>query len=271
MRLTTLLIVLTFLILQGCITLYKPNAINSPLLKEKGATNIAGALSLSGSGLANLQASHAAGNNIGIMGNFMYHSRRSTYSDGINRNTEYVQIFSGEVGAGYFLQFGEKKQGLFQCYGGGGYGKTIDVLSLDTNVVPQINAEYTNLFMQPGIAFTSEHFEFSFDVRANYVYIYNINAYLSKEFNWWNTEFEHYTNYRLDFLLVEPTMTIKTGGPGLKGVFQAGITLPAVNSPAYFAANTESLLLFPLIKVSLGISYTFNLQKPAKVRQQATE
>lgn len=73
-------IILTFLyilpfLFSGCVTLYKPNTINSPLLKEAGELNVGGALGISGSGLLNLQASYAPINRIGIMINGMYHTR----------------------------------------------------------------------------------------------------------------------------------------------------------------------------------------------------
>ena len=50
------------LLFTSCATLYKPNSVHSPLLKEKGEMHVAGALSLVGSANANLQGAVAPAN-----------------------------------------------------------------------------------------------------------------------------------------------------------------------------------------------------------------
>ena len=243
-----------FILLSGCVTLYKPNAICSPLLKEKGELNATAALGLSGCCLYNVQAAYAVTDHVGLMIDGMYHNRHYTSADS---SEEKLNIFSGEAGAGYFTTFGEEKKGLFQCYGGVGYGNTIDRITNSPNSYPQVSAEYYNLFIQPGIAYTKPNFEIAGDVRMNYVNVYNIQANLYDKFEWWNTDFRYYSDTSLNFVNLEPTMTMKAGGKNLKGIVQCGVTIPVINSQSYFIVNSASMLGLPLFKFSVGMCYTF--------------
>lgn len=241
-------------ILTGCVTLYKPNAIHSPLLKEKGELNTSAALGLSGCGLFNLQAAYGISDHMGVMVDGMYHTRRSSSADS---SVENLNMFFGKAGAGYFTAFGDDKHGLFQWYTGGGYGTTTDKIINADQPDPEVNAEYFNIFIQPGVAFTSKYFEAAFDLRANYVRLFKIHAYLYDQFEWWNTDFKFYSDTALDFMNLEPAVTMKVGGERLKGVLQLGVTIPAINPNSYFKVNTASLLIVPLIKFSIGVNYTF--------------
>jgi hypothetical protein len=242
------------LFLTGCVTLYKPNAIHSPSLKEKGELNSSASLGLSGCGLYNLQAAYAISDHTGFMINGMYHNRNVSSADS---SVEKLNIFFGEAGAGYFTTFGNKKNGLFQCYSGGGYGITTDRINNTNQPNPEVNAKYFNIFIQPGYAFLSKYFEVAFDLRANYVRLFSIHAYLYDKFEWWNTDFKFYSDATLDFMNLEPALTIKAGGGKLKGVLQLGLTIPTINSNSYFQVNNSSMLIAPLIKFSVGVNYTF--------------
>jgi len=243
-----------FFIYTSCVTLYKPNAIHSPLLKEKGELNTSASIGLSGSGLYNLQAAHAISNHIGIMIDGMYHLRRVSSDDS---SVEKLNMFFGEAGAGYFTTFGNNKNRLFQCYSGGGYGITTDKIDDVDQLNPVVNAKYFNVFIQPGLAVTNKNFEIAFDLRANYVHLYNIHAYLYDKFEWWNTDFQFYSDTSLYFVNLEPTLTMKAGGEKLKGVLQFGIIVPTIYAHSYFMVNTSSRLGIPLIRLSVGINYSF--------------
>jgi hypothetical protein len=243
------------LILPGCVTLYKSNAIHSPLLKEKGELNASVSLGLSGCGLYNLQTAYAISNHTGIMINGMYHNRHSNNADS---SVEKLNIIFGEAGAGYFTTFGSEKKGLFQCYSGVGYGYTTDKINNTNQPYPEVSAKYFNIFIQPGVAITNKHVEVAFDLRANYVRLFNIHAYLYDKFEFWNTDFKYYSGTSLDFMNLEPVVTIRVGGEKLKGILQTGVTIPAINSKSYFDVNTSSMLVVPLIKFSVGVNYTFS-------------
>jgi hypothetical protein len=254
MKTTILLLLLGTLLLSSCVTLYKPNAVHSPLLTEKGELSVATSMGISGSGLLNLQSAYAISDHTGIMLNGMYHHRTSSSADS---SVERLNMYFGEMGVGYFSTFGKLKNGLFQCYGGGGSGYTFDKIDYPNQSDPSVHANYVNLFVQPGIAYVSDYFQISLDLRANYLYLFNIHAYLYDHFEFWNTDFKYYSGAHLDFMILEPAITIKAGSPKLKGVLQLGAIIPTVNPNSYFEVNTGSYLVFPLIKMSLGITYTF--------------
>ncbi|MCO6487195.1 MAG: hypothetical protein J5I98_02200 [Phaeodactylibacter sp.] len=71
-------------------------------------------------------------------------------------------------------------------------------------------------------------------LRANYIQLFNIHAYLYDEFEWWNTDFHYYSDTTLHFILLEPTVTLKGGGEKWKGLFQFGLTVPTINADSYF-------------------------------------
>ncbi len=238
----------------GCVTLYKPNVVHSPLLKEKGEVTASASLGISGSGLYNFQAATALSDHAGIMADGMYHTRMTNHTDS---SYEKLNLLFAEAGGGYFTRFSENKKGLFQCYGGGGFGSSRDIMHSAMPPEPEVSSKYMNVFVQPGVAYTDDNFEAAFDVRMNYVQLFNIHAYLYKEFEWWNTDFVYYSDTTLRFVNIEPAVTVKAGGEKLKGILQFGVTIPAVNSKSYFMTSSSSLLLFPLIKFSVGISYRF--------------
>lgn len=244
----------TFLFLTGCVTLYKPNPIHSPLLKKEGDLNTTASIGASGCGLYNFQVAYAPTNHLGIIMDGMYHYRSLNNADS---SVEKLNILFGEVGAGYFSTLGAEKNLLFQCYGGAGWGFTKDRMENTGQYNPEVTAKYNNVFFQPGVALVNPNIEMAFDIRINYVRVYDIHAYRYDQFEWWNTDYTFYSDTTLDFVNLEPSFTLKAGGEKLKGLFQLGVTVPAVNSNSYFLVNPYSLLGYPLIKLSFGISYTF--------------
>lgn len=240
--------------LTSCVELYRPNPINSPMLREKGELSTTAAVGLSGSGLFNVQSAYAVSNHFGIMADGMYHFRNDRSSDSI---VEKLNMRFGEIGLGYFSLFGKRNKALFQCYGGVGYGEVKDRILNYEPEYPRVGSNYYNVFFQPGMVLLSKSIEIAFDLRTNYVCLYNIDAYLYDEFEWWNTEFEYYRGVSRDFINVEPTLTMRIGNKNIKGFLQSGLTLPVYNSKSFFDVSTYSQLIFPLIKLSAGISYVF--------------
>lgn len=251
--------------LTGCVTLYKPNVIHSPMLKEKGELKTDAAIALFGSGLYNMDVAYAVSNHMGLTLDGMYHYRKTTYSDGSGK--EKFRIPFGQVGAGYFTSFGAENKGLFQCYGGFGYGGSLDkIYNSNTSLSnPEVSSKFFNVFIQPGIAYTTKNVEVAFDLRTNYVHVFDVHAYLYEEFEWWNTDSKYYNDTTFNFLNIEPTVTLKAGGR-LKSIVQLGLTIPTVNPKSYFAVNNTTLLIGTFFKFSVGVNYTFG----RKVNQSKT-
>ena len=257
---------LIFLLLTGCVTLYKPNVIHSPMIKEKGEFSSTAALGLSGSGIFNLQAAYGISDHWALMADGMYHYKKSLFEDDISGKRTLRMRFA-EGGIGYFKVTGAKKNSLFQCYGGAGSGHSFNIISNLDGADPEVVARYNNVFVQPGIVLLNKKYMISFDLRANYVMVNNINAYKYEEFDMWSTNFRYYENLSLDFVLMEPTITFKGLGNKLKFVAQVGATLPVIHTTSYFDVNTVSVLLFPLIKFNVGINYTIGKKHSNKVRE----
>jgi len=246
------------LISTGCVTLYKPNLVYSPLLNAKGDFSASAALGLSGSGLYNIQGGYAVSDHMAVTVDAMYHHR---FSNGSDSSKEIMNMYFAEVGAGYYKSIFKDQNGLFQMYGGGGIGNSKDVIHMVNQTNPEAKSNYYSLYLQPGIAIIKENFAMSWDVRFEYVNLYNIEANLYEQFEWWNTDFRYYSDTTMNFMYVEPVMTIRVGGNRLKGVFQAGIIIPTIHSDTYFMVNTSSLLGIPLINLSAGISYALERKK----------
>jgi hypothetical protein len=250
-------VVLLFLF-TGCVTLYKPNTVHSPLLKEKGDFNTSASLGISGSGLYNATAAYALSDHVGVVADGMYHYRRSGNG---GSTTEKLRMSFAEGGAGYFEKFGSNQNWLFQGYGGGGFGSTTDRMENALPPVPQISARYFNIFLQPGVAMTKKYLDLAFDMRINYVRLYNINASLYNEFDFWNTDFIYTADTSLDFVNLEPSVTLRVGGENVKALVQLGVIIPFINSQSYFDVNNASLFIAPLFKCSVGISFAFGKKK----------
>lgn len=258
MRRSLMILPLAILLtLSGCVTLYKPNVVHSPLLKEKGELNTSASIGISGNGLLNLQAAYAASDHVGIMVDGMYHLKNTTTGSDTGSGTEKLRILSGEAGAGYFKILGSEKNKLFQCYSGGGYGVTSDKIYEMYQSNPEVSGKYFNIFIQPGVALISEKFELAFDLKANYVHLFDANAYLYDKFEWWNTDFHFYSDTTLNFVNLEPAITMKAGRKRLRSVLQMGLIIPTINTDSYYAVSNSSLLVLPLFKVSAGVAYTF--------------
>jgi hypothetical protein len=254
---TAIVFAAAMVLFPGCVTLYKPNTVYSPLLKERGELNVGAALGLSGGGLYNAQAAYAVTENVALMATGMYH--RKQYGNDSLRDK--LDIVHGEAGIGYFTTFGENKHGLFQCYGGSGYGISRDRVVPASINSPTLSADYVNIFLQPGIAYSSENFDVALDVRSNYVTLFNTHAFNYNQFDWWDSGFIIQNDTTLQFFNLEPTLTIKAGGR-LKGMLQLGATVPTWHRDVYFAVNNASIFGYPLIKLSFGITYTFAFKRP---------
>lgn len=246
------------LVLSGCATLYKPNAINSPMLKDQGEFSVTTAAGTVGCGFMNMQLSASPVKHLGLMANGMYHFRQRENDDS---SIDKLRIYSFSFGAGYYSMMGNSQKWMFQCYNGFGFGKSKDGIDYANEPDPIVRAKFFNVFSQPGFALTGKYFDMAFDLRINYVHMHDIFANQYEEFDWWNNDFEFHSDTSLNFVNLEPTITMRMGKGNLKGMMQFGLTIPAINADSYFLANPDSWLGVGLVKFSIGLSYTFRRQK----------
>lgn len=238
--------ILTYL-LSSCVTVYRPVVINSPVLQDKGEGNIAASIGLLGDGLYNLQSAYAVSDKLALMLNGMHHAK--SYGS-MSADSGKIRFFSVESGVGYFRNLNPAKSILFQCYTGPGLGRTKSINTGNSSTV-DFSAYYASFFVQPGIAYTEDNFDAALDIKANYLWMYDIHGRLYSEFEFWNTESQQVNNMMLHLINLEPAITIRGGGKKIKGVFQSGLVIPLYKSKNYLVMNQ-------FIKTSVGIYYTFN-------------
>ena len=251
-----LVFIFLLMLSASCTTYYKPNAVHSPMLKQKGDGHVTAAIGGSGTGLGNLQLAYAVTDHFALMTDGMIHYRKGTYQNSSypDKGTVVTNIYSGNLGVGYFEKFGKSGKQLIQLYGGGGYGKSYSQL-FDYNPADRnVSAEFYNVFVQPGIVFTKQSIDFAVDTRINYVSLYNFNG-----------DFEGYYNGsdpipdgpNVNFMLVEPTFTLKAGGKSIRGHVQGGFAIPVVNADDFANYCIDQFFIDPYFKFNLGISYYF--------------
>jgi hypothetical protein len=247
------LLPLLLICLSSCVTLYKPNPVQAPMLEKKGDKNVSGSLGMSGNGLFSLQGAFAVENNTGIMISTMYHGRQS----GSDSLTENLNMLSAEAGIGYFTPINEKGNTHFHIYGGSGWGVAKAVSTGATGVNPEISANHWSFFLQPGFTFYMGSVQIGIDLKSKFVNLYDIRGQLFEKFDWWNTDFKLAQDTSMNFLTVEPAFTLRFGSSKIRGLFQTGLVLPAINAENYMNTNTSSYLGVTMLKLSAGISYCF--------------
>jgi len=240
---------------SSCFTIYKPNAVQSPMLKEKGDLVISGSMGLVSTGLLNVQSSYAINNHTGIMANGMLHSKVET-RDSLK---EFLNISSTEMAIGYFDKLENNEDVQFHCYVGAGLGSSNDAISGNLNNRPKVTSRYYNCFVQPGVTFFGRGVDVGLDFKANYVRLKYFNSNIFDRYKWWPNELMG-KDTTLSFLNLEPAVTFRFGNKRVKGITQLGLTIPTLNSGNYFSVNTQSLFFITLVKFSAGIGYSINVE-----------
>jgi hypothetical protein len=143
---------------QSCKTAYTPNALNVPLLQERGEVK----LLLSPT---NYQAAYAVSDHVGIMANgYNLSSETTTEFNGVLTDSYTAKSIVGEVGVGYFGRTG--RNFTYELYGGGGMTQAS---FRGTGAFGGKNYEVTGLkfFVQPNLGFVSQGFDLAFSPRLS--------------------------------------------------------------------------------------------------------
>jgi len=251
------------IILSSCSQYYyTPNSQNVPLLTKKN--EVAGAInfyptSQGGTGVE-FQMAYAAGNHVAIQINAGggSGSDNSTIPDIINGgNGETTNAQGGggyfEGGVGYFLPFGPRKRFVFESYGifSLGWMNTTYTSTSQSDNKGSINANMTRFAIQPSIGYKAKHFEIAFSLRAGGVSYSNINGDLILD----SKSQKDYLNQNKKQFFVEPAITLKAGGPSIKGQLQIGSSTDVTSGT------------FPSVDSWLSIGLNFNIYAKKKGQQ----
>ncbi len=143
LQLVVLLAGFILVTLSACTPVYVPNAVQAPLLEERGDIRVGGYVGTSG---ADLQVAGALTDHLGVSAAVLTGSYEDESEDAVR--DENRRRF-GEVGIGYFTDFG--RVGRFEVYGGYGRGwaeATDEYRFLDNRTVTA-TGRYRRLFVQP--------------------------------------------------------------------------------------------------------------------------
>ena len=145
------------IILNACAPAYVPNAINTPLLSNKGEIQA----SLNG-GISGFdpQVAYALTDHVGLALNGSFANRTSDSTDNYHKHN-FV-----ELGAGYYSKLG--LIGRFETFGGVGFGNTRGDYSNEL-WSSYTNSSFTRLYLQPGIGIATSPFDGSLAARLVFV------------------------------------------------------------------------------------------------------
>lgn len=206
-------------VLASCKTAYKPNMQNVPLFREKG--EFRGTINNN-----NLQGAYAVTDKIGVMVNGYYNPSKFTTSSGDIDSTGTTidseiktSRFLVEGGVGYYKPISDA--GVFEVYGGAGYGKIkfdekYKSFAGDNNT---FSANMIRFFVQPSIGLTKENIDFAFSTRIAAVKFGGVDTV-----NYSVSKLQFYNIYNIDqqmFFFIEPGVTLRVGPKWAKFHVQA--------------------------------------------------
>ena len=188
--------------LTSCRTVYAPNALNVPLLQEKGEVKATVATN-------NLQVAVALSDHIGVMANGYVNAYKSDDKSFRNNGK------GAEVGVGYFAQ--TEHRIIYEAYGGIGL---YNVKMKEENDRKTFNANAVKYFVQPAIGWVNRYFEIAGSPRLSVV------KYASPDVTGYTNE-EQSVNYfnildQKAHVFLEPTLILRGGYKFVKVQVQYG-------------------------------------------------
>jgi hypothetical protein len=195
--------------------MYVSNAVNAPLLREKGEVKLNVTQN-------DLQAAVAVSDHVAIMANGFY---RNYKNDNYKHNG-----FQGELGMGYFKPLESNNNLIFEAYGGIGLGKVFKQQEFrnpeNGNLyLGSFEANGGKLFVQPSFGFATRFFDIALTPKFSLVKYtsFSSDAYPENELR--NDYLYDNEITRSAYLFAEPAITIRGGYKFIKLQAQYGLTL----------------------------------------------
>lgn len=205
--------------LQSCKTAYVPNALNVPLLQEKGELKFL----VSG---RDFQAAYAISDRVGVIANAQFVKSDHEGSPDVTVNgkpdVSFAQNNSAiESGIGY-LGKGERNL-IYEVYGGGGFSRThIADLNANNGVLGEIEAKGLKLFVQPNVGFATKYFDVALSSRFTALKYGTATTIYSKQYLI-DQDLDQLADNTHMFL--EPAITLRGGYKFIKIQAQFGLAL----------------------------------------------
>ena len=212
-------------------TMYVSNAVNAPLLKEKGEVKINATQN-------DLQVSAALGKNLGIMANGYYQNYTS------NNNYQHNGGL-GEIGIGYFTTATDNPSLVFEAFAGAGIGnvhkREMFTDQNDNNYMASFNANATRFFIQPDFGYSSKYFDAVFTPRFSFVKYTSLSQ---QNYTTQQLQDDYLDNSNLTgpvFMFAEPAITLRGGYKFIKLQAQLGLTVNLTGSNIRHKTSFSSL------------------------------
>ncbi|MBA3682401.1 MAG: hypothetical protein H0W73_14755 [Bacteroidetes bacterium] len=241
------------LILNSCTTqMYVSNAVNAPLLKEKGEVHINVTQN-------DLQVAAALGKNFGVMANGFY----MNYKDN-STNYKHDGIL-GEAAIGYFKPY--ENNLVFEAFVGAGGGRVSKQQTFTDNnnnsYLANFNANATKFFIQPDIGYKTKYFDAVFSPRFSAVKYTSFDQTNYPEVELHNDYLDNNNLLGPIFMFAEPAVTLRGGYKFVKLQFQYGLTINMTPNDIKHADNFSSLGLV----INIAKWYNNNNNEDVKIQE----
>ncbi|MFL5763203.1 MAG: hypothetical protein ACJ77K_04615 [Bacteroidia bacterium] len=211
-------------------TLYVPNTVNAPLLKEKGEVKIV-------VNSTEIQGAVAVTNHIGVMANGYYRD----YKNGDYEHSGGL----GEVGIGLFRSMAEDPF-ILECFAGAGLGnvnKSEVLMEGSSSRTRSFEAHGERFFLQPEVGYSGKVFDIALSPRFTLLKYnsFNSNNYTAAELAEDYLENGYLTNRM--FAFSEPAVTVRMGWKWIKLQGQYGMAINIGGGQLRYPKNFSSLAL----------------------------
>jgi hypothetical protein len=220
---------LSIILLNCCTTqMYVPNAINAPLLRERGEVQVVVTQN-------DLQAAVGLNRNFGIMAN-------GFYKNYVAENNYVHGGMLGEVGFGYFKNL--DRRFVFESFLGAGAGNVYKQKEFrngsDELYTARFKAQAARFFIQPDFGFRSKVTDLVLSSRFSFVKYTRFNGgnYPMEELERDYLDHDHLTGPL--FMFAEPALTWRLGYKYVKFQFQTGMTINMTGNNIRYAKNFSS-------------------------------
>lgn len=248
-RLLLLPLTSALFVLVSCNTqMYVSNAVNAPLLKEKGEVQVALTQN-------DLQAAVGLGNSFGVMANGFYRNYKS------DNNYEHGGIL-GEAAIGYFKPL--ENNFVFETFVGGGAGRVYKqkefIDANDARYIGKFDANAVKGFIQPDFGYKSRFFDAVISSRFSLV---KYSSFSPENYPEEELHKDYLDNSNLTgplFMFAEPALTLRAGYKYVKLQAQFGLTINLTGSNIRHEDNFSSLGII----LNIGRWYNDTPVTPAK-------
>lgn len=196
------LFLVSALLFTSCRTVYAPNAVNAPLLQERGEFKAAIANN-------NIQLATAVTDHVGVMANGYLNSFTSDDKTFKNNGK------GAEIGIGYFAH--SPNRITYEAYGGAGF---YNVRIRESNETKTFDADAMKYFVQPAVGWVNQYFEVALSPRLTIMKYQKpgIMGYSSQE---QKDNFFDIVDQKAH-AFIEPTITVRGGYRFIKLQLQYG-------------------------------------------------